>query len=92
MTVKRDLPTIINSSKERADDIWKELVGAEMIEVHDDCRKLYTCKTSIKADRKASSPTQSDLCSPVKKKLLSKNEFDYKHHCLICGEICDRPN
>lgn len=87
---KKGLSTIIQSSKEREDGLWNHLVGDNIgsTEVHVDCRKTYTRKSSIDAARKALSSIHPDLASPVKKKLRTDSEFDYRRNCLICANEC----
>jgi len=89
------IQTIINSSKIYGDGLFKEL--EEHIEsdnecsffCHKSCVSSYTSKQHISRvlKRKGDAATCSHI-SPKKKRRSSMPDFDFRKHCLFCGNDC----
>ncbi|XP_028418322.1 uncharacterized protein LOC114543611 [Dendronephthya gigantea] len=82
VTVTRGMETIRKSSEQRGDGIAERLDGLSSIDVHIICRKNYTRQSSIKAVLQPSPKKQKTLRS-------SMTQFNFKQHCLFCGDDCD---
>eukprot|EP00794_Sanderia_malayensis_P002071 gene2071-2348_t len=70
---------VCNASKERHD----ELVVTAGEKVHKSCRDSYINKKNIKSYNKKKEST-SYAGSPVKRRLRTDHEFDYRLNCLFC--------
>ena len=82
VTVTRGIDTIRKSSEQRGDGIAKRLHSLSSINVHIICRKNYTRQSSILAVLQPSPKKQKTLRS-------SMIQFNFKQHCLFCGDDCD---
>lgn len=92
--VEKGLSNLLDCSKRRGDEVWKQLEKNCNVEVHKSCRKQYTRESSIVASVKSAKVSSqlslSHSFSPVKKKLRSADdgEFDFKINCLFCDKLC----
>jgi hypothetical protein len=60
---------------------------SESITLHLDCRKKYTHPSALS---KIASTVENEYSEPPKKVLRScVDEFDFKTHCLFCGELAN---
>ena len=81
--VTRGLDTIRNSSIRRNDGIAEQLEGLTSINVHSICRRNYTRESSIVS---AVNPSPQKRLKTFRSSL---EPFDFKQHCLFCGDECD---
>lgn len=101
---KKGLVTLINSSKNRGDDKWKQWVAKSQIICHVNCRKTYIATTTCTKSRTVGQETaiSSDVEALVDLKESSNSSdistsqstcnqqiFDFKTCCLYCGKIFD---
>ena len=91
VSVTKGIGAIVSASLQRGDDKHDKLKNVSSITVHTECRKNYTRSSSIVAAKKlqALSGSLSPLCSStaVGECLHSSvRSFDFKSHCLFCGE------
>lgn len=62
-------------------------IFSESITLHVDCRKKYTHPSALS---KIASTVENEYSEPPKKVLRScVDEFDFKTHCLFCGELAN---
>ena len=81
LSQEKSTPFVKAVNKQQGDGIAKRLHGLSSIDVHILCRKNYTRQSSIKAVLQP---------SPKKKPLRSSMiQFNFKQHCLFCGDDCD---
>jgi hypothetical protein len=88
LTVTRGLQTLKNASLKRQDGIIVKLENVTSVTVHKECRKLYTRPTSIKAEEnKAAGVSGEDDDDKISFRSMrsTKESFDFRLHCLICG-------
>ena len=84
------IETIISASKVYDDTLHKELQtkldGNKNLKIffHRNCVSRYTSKSNLIAYNK----NETDSSPPVKK-LRKSSAFDFRFHCLFCGEACE---
>ena len=69
---------IIGSNSRRNDGINDAVAGLQSIVVHTSCRKRYTRDYIPCSSNENTKTTRSSL-----------TQFQFKAHCLFCGENCD---
>lgn len=86
---------IINASKDRDDTLHKELernlqVNPDMkLKCHKTCVSSYTSVHHIKRSRKRHGQSGRSISEPPTHKRRSDHSvFEFKKHCLFCGELC----
>lgn len=87
------LQTVIESSKQRGDDLHLILESADNKKefyCHKDCISTYTSKFHIKHSLKRRGKDIIDLPSPPKRSRRSSSDcFDFLSKCIFCGDKCD---
>ena len=89
-TRRRD--SIKTASKKRKDGLYAKISDNETINTHESCVKSYTSKEHIRQYLKRKENDDSESPQP-KKTRNSVSAFNFKVHCLFCGDICEmKPN
>ena len=92
--------TIISKSKERQDGFYLILEKEQKrnpdltIPCHQNCLSTYVSKTHVKRalKRLATKPERSQSEPPTLRRRSGSNDFDFKEHCLFCGDKCHPRN
>ncbi|KAG0727209.1 hypothetical protein GWK47_035120 [Chionoecetes opilio] len=86
---------IIKASKDRDDTLHIELekklrLNPDMkVKCHKSCVSTYTSRHHIQRSRKRHGQTERSFSEPLTRKRRSDpSEFEFKKHCLFCGEMC----
>lgn len=92
--VTRGLPNLIRVSSERNDGKYEMLKKVDSILVHRKCREKYTLKRNdVLCYKDLGTLSKKSKYSPVKSKVRkSKELFDFKKLCIICGLDADKSN
>lgn len=84
VNVVRGLQTLKTASIERNDGHIDYLNTLSSVNVHSECRKVYTSKNAIVASKRRTEEGEPSTPSAPRKK---RNEvFDFKKLCLFCGQ------
>ena len=90
------ITTIIAASKARGDSIHLTL-ESELdknpdltVQCHRDCVTTYTSKQHISraAKKRGISHERSHSVPPVRRRRSQEQSFEFKKHCIFCGELC----
>lgn len=83
VNVVRGLQTLRTASIERNDGHINYLNTLSSVNVHSECRKVYTSKNVIAASKRRTEESEPSTSSAPRKK---RNEpFDFKNWCLFCS-------
>ena len=93
---KTRLDSIIEKSKIREDSLHQQLMELsnqeqELLKCHTNCVSTYTSKTHLKRwlDRHPKENSSQEDSSPKRVKRSEVTIFDWKQHCLFCGDSCE---
>lgn len=87
VNVVRGLQTLKTASIERNDGHIDYLNTLSSVNVHSECRKVYTSKNVIIASKRRTDESEPSTSSASRKK---RNEvFDFGKLCLFCGQEAD---
>lgn len=80
--------SIKNASQRRKDELHTKIDDEKNYVCHSSCVKSYTSEQHIVKSLKRHAKTHAE--SPIPKKTRrSLSSFNFKLHCLFCGEICN---
>ena len=89
------IQNIIVSSKKRGDIIHHDLESKLftnpnlLIDCHKSCVSTYTSDFHIqKAIKRCGDSIGTDNEPPIRRLRSQVSSFDFKKHCLVCGEVC----
>lgn len=91
VNVKRGLPAIIAASIRRGDNVHEQVPNTNSVCVHKQCRRDYTRASSIEAASKTDRPSGS-VDEDARQLRSEQKAFDFKNHCLFCGEEAKPPD
>ena len=88
------IETIINASKlyghGELQRQLEELGWRDDVYVHKSCVSTYTSKQHISRHLKRKGDTTADAyVSPKRRRRSGTPTFEFREHCLFCGETCD---
>lgn len=83
VTVTRGLQTLFNTSKRRQDGLHEYFSDVNSLTVHSECRKYYTMPSLIA--KEISQRDHATVCERPTKRTKDTG-FNFKTHCLFCGE------
>lgn len=75
--VNKGIAKIIEYSLIKDDDVCKRAENNEVVFIHEQCRKTYTRRPPVKKN-------EATQCAA---KIPRSDSFNFKNHCLFCGEI-----
>lgn len=88
------IETIIKYSKEYEDGAHTELEAklkydsSLKLKCHRNCVSSYTSAEHLKRHKKRSGLVNEAAPIPKKRRRSSTSSFQFKEHCIFCGEVC----
>ena len=83
--------TVRNCSIRRGDGLINKLAGVDSIRCHKNCVSTYTSAHHLKrflSKQKYDNLGTDKVVAPKRSRRSGSTDFNFKEHCLFCGEIC----